>query len=116
MNEGLDVFVRLTLQQREVRLQRCGLKAAMTPSGRTQLEQPGTSGTEANQQIPYVSGQKNRVHRQQYIVSVFNLQVVDIQALGTGQAMRQRLRRTGLAAKRQGHSVMVRERGRTLGA
>ncbi|MDF9841036.1 MULTISPECIES: hypothetical protein [unclassified Paenibacillus] len=90
MNEGLNVFNRLTLQQREARLQRCGLKAAMTPSGLAQLEQRGISPAEVNAIHRYYSKEIRRVHRQQYIVRIFNLQVVDILALGTGQAMRQK--------------------------
>lgn len=90
MNEGLSVFVSLTLQQREARLRRCGLEPAMTPSGRAQLELPGISTAVVNPIHTGYSRQTGRIHRQQYIVSVFNLQVVDIQTLGTGQAMRQK--------------------------
>ncbi|CAM4222568.1 putative amidoligase domain-containing protein [Paenibacillus typhae] len=90
MNEGLNVFIRLTLPQREARLQRCGLKAAMTPSGRAELEQRGITAAEVNAIHMYHSKELSRIHRQQYIVSIFNQQVLDIQALGTGQAMRQK--------------------------
>ncbi|KUP26091.1 hypothetical protein [Paenibacillus sp. DMB5] len=87
MNEGLNVFIRLTLQQREARLQRSGIKAAMTPSGRGQVGQRGISAAEANGIHMYHSKEIGTIHRQQYIVRIFNLQVVDILALGTGQAM-----------------------------
>lgn len=66
MNEGLTVFRQLTPQQREVRLLRCGLQAAMTPAG---------------------SGHKNNTCRLRYRITVFNLEVIRLQALGTGQAM-----------------------------
>ncbi|MEK5446352.1 putative amidoligase domain-containing protein [Paenibacillus sp. FSL R7-0331] len=86
MNEGLNVFLRLTDRQREARLRRCGLKAAMTPAGRTRLERSGISAPGEPSAQPYYA-ELSSIHRQQYIVRIFNLQVVDIQGLGAGQAM-----------------------------
>ena len=87
MNEGLSVFRKLTAEQREARLLRCGLHAAMTPAGRAILGEPEVSRSGVKAEYTYSSEQKRTTHRQRYRISVFNLEVIQLQALGTGQAM-----------------------------
>ncbi|WP_310828924.1 putative amidoligase domain-containing protein [Paenibacillus pedocola] len=88
MNEGLNVFVGLTPGQREARLLRCGLHAAMIPAGRAKPRQAEAGNSNKKSVNTYGSEPESITHKQRYRVSVFNLEVIRLQALGTGQAMR----------------------------
>lgn len=88
MNEGLKEYLQLTPEQQELRLRRCGLEAALSAGGNRLERDAGQAGriAVANGHT-YKKGPDMDRHKQQYLVKVFNLVVLEITPLGTGRAM-----------------------------
>ncbi|MEC0167602.1 hypothetical protein P4H54_04415, partial [Paenibacillus graminis] len=77
MNEGLPTYLLLSAAQREERLRRSGLETLLVPA-----EGSGPGKDTAGESVAAHS------YKQYYRVRVFNLEVLEIQPLGTGAAMK----------------------------
>ncbi|OBZ18216.1 hypothetical protein A8L34_01105 [Bacillus sp. FJAT-27264] len=101
INEGIGVYRSLSLEQREARLQRSGLKAALTAGSKRKhlITDTGVSANPARERrsvwemtnaadVTYKASNHGGRNRQRYSISVYNLAVRAITPLGAGPGMK----------------------------
>ncbi|MFC3746478.1 hypothetical protein [Paenibacillus sp. GCM10012306] len=101
INEGIAVYRSLSPEQREQRLQRSGLEAALTMNGKRKLliDELGDNARVGRERSPvwemgnsadntYKAVNHRGRYRQRYAISIYNLAVLDIAPLGAGSGMK----------------------------